>query len=323
MRSTSTTETVQPKRSEVVIMRQGVVLFNGLALLLLQLSSITFVVHGFLIHPTCRHRLTSRKHVIPNGQCTTHAAMADDDIVVDAEIVNDESSIVIPTTLQEKKEAIGNLVADDEWAGVTMELGELVKKAVLEDIKAKGREFLGKEEYMVGDLSKEIDARVKQGVADIRGKPEYEIGDLVITLDQMSKNMTEQLTGKPYEVGDLSVELDRRIKNAVAAYIGKDEYEAGDLTRTVTEKVTTRVDELLANYELGDITREVNRRRVEWVKNFLGEEAVANYKFGDVTKKFATMITGKEEYQLGDVSKKILGNLFGNKNNDASGGSTK
>jgi hypothetical protein len=249
--------------------------------------------------------------------------MVDDDTIIDAEIMKDESSIGAPITLQEKKDAIGNLVADDEWAGVTMELGELVKKAVLEDIKAKGREFLGKDEYKVGDLSKEIDARVKQGVADIRGKPEYEVGDLVITLDQMSKNMTEQLTGKPYEMGDLSKELDRRIKNAVAAYVGKEEYETGDLTRAVTEKVTTRVDELLANYEFGDITREVNRRRVEWVKNFLGEEAAANYKFGDVTKKFATMITGKDEYQFGDVSKKILGSLFGNKKDDTTGGNTK
>jgi hypothetical protein len=251
--------------------------------------------------------------------------MADeDDTIVDAEIINDESNIVtVPITLEAKKEAIGNLVADDEWAGVTMELGELVKTAVLEDIKAKGREFLGKDEYKVGDLSKEIDARVKQGVADIRGKPEYEVGDLVITLDQMSKNMTEQLTGKPYEVGDLSKELDRRIKNAVAAYVGKDEYEAGDLTRAVTGKVTTRVDELLANYEFGDITREVNRRRVEWVKSFLGQEAAANYKFGDVTRKFATKITGKEEYQFGDVSKKIFSNLFGNKDDDAQSGNAK
>ena len=304
------------------MMRQSWVLFNGLALLLIQWLSLAFV-HSFLVLPTHHIQRTQRQHALTNGQATTLTAMADDETIVDAEVVNDESSMVIPTTMQEKKDAIGNLVADDEWAGVTMELGELVKKAVLEDIKAKGREFLGKEEYRVGDLSKEIDARVKQGVADIRGKPEYEVGDLVITLDQMSKNMTEQLTGKPYEVGDLSKELDRRIKNAVAAYVGKEEYEAGDLTRAVTEKVTTRVDDLLVNYEFGAISREVNRRRVEWVKSFLGEEAAANYKFGDVSKKFATMITGKEEYQFGDVSKKIFGNLFGNKNDDASSGKTK
>jgi hypothetical protein len=248
---------------------------------------------------------------------------SDDENVVDAEFVTESSSMVVPDTIQEQKQEIGNLVADDEWAGVTMELGELVKRAVIEDIKAKGREFLGKDDYKVGDLSKEIDARVKQGVADIRGKPEYEVGDLVITLDEMSKNMTEQLTGKPYEVGDLSKELDRRVKKSVANYIGKDEYEAGDLTRAVAEKVNVRVDELFANYEFGDITREINRRRKEWVKNFLGEEAAANYLFGDISKKFATMITGKDEYQFGDVSKKLLGDLFGKKETNSEGDNKK
>jgi hypothetical protein len=290
-------------------------LFDLIALLLgclLILYPLESPVYSFSIYPV---RLTTRIHVPPFPVLA--ASTNSDDTIVDAEIVSDDDSsngiIVLPSTIQEKKDMVGNLVADDEWAGITMELGELIKTAVIEDIKARGREFLGKDEYKVGDLSKEIDARVKQGVADIRGKPEYEVGDLIVTLDEMSKNMTEQLTGKPYEFGDLSIELDRRVKNAVAKYVGKDEYEAGDLTRAVSEKVTSRVDELLANYEFGDITREVNRRRKEWIKDFLGEEAAANYKFGDISKKFATMITGKDEYQFGDVSKKLLGSLFGPK----------
>jgi hypothetical protein len=102
---------------------------------------------------------------------------------------------------EEKKEAVGNLVADDEWAGVTMELSELVRKAVVEDIKTKAREFLGKEDYNVGDISKEIDKRVKDGVAQLRGKDDYELFDFVMAMDEMSKNMTEEITGKPYEAG--------------------------------------------------------------------------------------------------------------------------
>ena len=39
----------------------------------------------------------------------------------------------------DKKEAVGNLVADDEWAGLSMELSEVVRVAVLEDIKKKSR----------------------------------------------------------------------------------------------------------------------------------------------------------------------------------------
>lgn len=239
-------------------------------------------------------------------------AAASKDDIADAEVdlTPDEMS------LKDKKSAIGNLVADDEWAGVTMELGELVKTAVMEDLKAKSREFLGKDEYKLGDLSIEIDSRVKEGVASIRGKSNYDIGDLTIALDEMSKNFTANLTGKPYEAGDLSIEIDSRIKKAVAGYVGKDDYEAGDLTKAVKDKVVKRVDELLANYEFGDITREIDRRRIEWIKDLLGEDAAAKYKFGDVSKKLATMFTGKDEYQFGDVSKKLFGGFLGNKKSD-------
>lgn len=221
---------------------------------------------------------------------------------------------IIDAEITEKREAVGNLVADDEWAGVTMELSQLIKKSIEEDLKQKTREFLGKDEYKLGDVSKEIDARVKQGVADIRGKQHYDVGDLVLSIDEMSKSLTEDLTGKPYEAGDLSKELDSRIKGAVAKYAGKNEYNAGDLTKAVAEKVSNRVAELTANYEFGDISREIERQRKEWVKNFLGEEAAKNYKFGDISKKFASQITGKEDYQFGDVTKSLLGNIFGDKN---------
>jgi len=128
---------------------------------------------------------------------------------------------------EEKKEAVGNLLADDEWNGLSMELGELIRVAVVEDLKKNAREFLGKDDYKLGDISKEVDVRVKSEVAALRGKEEYELGDFVMAIDEFSKNVTEELTGKPYETGDLSRELDSRIKGAVANYCGKDEYEFG------------------------------------------------------------------------------------------------
>jgi HAMP domain-containing protein len=224
---------------------------------------------------------------------------------------DDDGAVDAETT--ERNETIGNLVADDEWAGVTMKLSQLIRKSIEEDLKQKAREFLGKEEYALGDLSKEIDARVKQGVADIRGKDGYELGDLTLTLDEMSKNFTEGLTGQPYEAGDLSKEIDARVKVAVAKYVGVDEYAAGDLTRFVAANVQSRVADLTANYEFGDISREIERQRKEWIKGFLGDEAAANYKFGDISKKLATKITGKEAYQFGDVTRTLMGNMFGNK----------
>jgi len=164
----------------------------------------------------------------------------------------------------------------------------------------------------VGDISKEIDSRVKDEVARVRGKEDYELGDFVLAMDELSKNVTEELTGKPYEAGDLSRELDRRIKGAVAAFCGKDEYEFGDLSREIAGRVQKRVEEFTGKpYEFGDVSRAVEKRRQEWVKDFLGEEAAANYQFGDITRKFLKEFTGKKDYEFGDVTKKVLGNLFG------------
>ena len=62
---------------------------------------------------------------------------------------------------EEKKQAVGNLVADDEWMGLGMELSEAIRMAVIEDLKQNARDFLGKDDYKIGDISKEIDSRVK------------------------------------------------------------------------------------------------------------------------------------------------------------------
>ena len=242
-------------------------------------------------------------------------AAADDTELVDAELIDFASE-------EEKKEAVGNLVADDEWMGLTMELTELIRLSVIQDLKKNAREFLGKDEYKIGDISKEIDVRVKTEVAKLRGKEdgEYELGDLVLAMDQMSKEMTEGLTGKPYETGDLSIELDKRIKGAVAKFCGKEEYEFGDLTKEITSRVSTRVEAFTGKpYEFGDVTKEVNKRRKVWVQNLLGAEAAENYRFGDISKKALGNFTGKD-YEFGDVSKKIFNDLFGKRKRGGGGG---
>ena len=73
-------------------------------------------------------------------------------------------------TEEKKKEAVGNLVADDEWNGLAMELSDIVRLAVVEDIKKKTSDFIGKDDYNTGDISKEVDSRVKKEIAALRGK---------------------------------------------------------------------------------------------------------------------------------------------------------
>jgi len=49
----------------------------------------------------------------------------------------------------EKVSSVGNLCADDEWMGLSMELTELVRVAVLEEVKKNARDFIGKDNYKV------------------------------------------------------------------------------------------------------------------------------------------------------------------------------
>lgn len=184
----------------------------------------------------------------------------------------------------EEEENLGNLVADEEWAGLSMELADVVRTAVVEDLKKNSREFLGKEDYLVGDFSKEIDKRVKEEVAKIREKDEYELGDLSVVLDDKVKELVCEMSGKEeYEFGDLSVEIDNRVKESVAQFCGKDAYEFGDLSK------------------------ELTKRTKAGVMNYTGK---SDYKFGDITKQALKNLSGKDDYQFGDVTKKLLGNVF-------------
>lgn len=89
---------------------------------------------------------------------------------------------------QQEQEKIGNLVADAEWAGLSMEIADVVRTAVIEDLKKNSREFLNKDEYLVGDFSKEIDKRVKAEIAKIREKEEYEVSiDIYLLIDVKSQ----------------------------------------------------------------------------------------------------------------------------------------
>ena len=101
----------------------------------------------------------------------------------------DDAASKEPTTEEEKADAVGNLVENDEWEGLTMELSEIIQTAVVEDIKKNARDFIGKDEYQVGDITKEIDSRVKSEIATLRGNEEYELGDLIVVMDNfVSKN---------------------------------------------------------------------------------------------------------------------------------------
>ena len=178
---------------------------------------------------------------------------------------------------------VGNLAADDEYLGLSMELSELVRTATIESVKKRTREFTGKDDYKVGDLSKELDARVKDAVAQMRGKDEYELGDLTLALDSIAREYADDLTGvEGADLGDLTSEIDARVKTVVNEFTGKDAYEFGDLSREVDRRVKETVNEFTGKdeYEFGDVSRAIEEKRQQWVADFLGQEAADAYQSG-------------------------------------------
>jgi hypothetical protein len=80
-----------------------------------------------------------------------------------AEPTDEEMQSILDNTklTDDEVEKVGNLVADDEWMGLGMELSEIVRCAVIEEAKKNTAEFTGSDDYKVGDITKEIDVRVK------------------------------------------------------------------------------------------------------------------------------------------------------------------
>ena len=77
---------------------------------------------------------------------------ATEDETTKVEILSESTTVPPGTTLPPalsaaEAEKVGNLVADDEYLGLGMELAETVRIAVLEDVKKNARDFLGKDDY--------------------------------------------------------------------------------------------------------------------------------------------------------------------------------
>ena len=102
------------------------------------------------------------------------------------------------------------------------------------------------------------------------GKP-YETGDLSIELDKRVKSKVAEFCGnEEYAFGDLTKEIDARVQVRVAEYTGKDNYEFGDISKQVEKNRKQWVqsflgDEAAAQYQFGDITTQA-------MKNFTGND---------------------------------------------------
>lgn len=101
-------------------------------------------------------------------------------------------------------------------------------------------------EYDIGDLTIVLDDTAKSLTEELTGKP-YETGDLSKELDKRVKNAVASYCGKgegEYQFGDLSKEVDRRVKARVSDFLGK-EYEFGDITREVNSQRKAWIKDIL------------------------------------------------------------------------------
>merc|ERR1711862_362664 len=97
------------------------------------------------------------------------------------------------------------------------------------------------EEYEFGDLSTEIDTRVKTAVSEFCGKDEYELGDLSKEISSRVQDRVKEFTSKDdYEIGDISREIESRRKQWVEDFLGKEaaeNYQFGDVTKKIVGNI--------------------------------------------------------------------------------------
>ena len=92
-------------------------------------------------------------------------------------------------------------------------------------------------------------------MADFAGKDSYEFGDLSKEVDIRVKAKVEEFTGKPYEFGDLSKEINNRRQAWIKDFLGEEaanNYQFGDLTKTALSSFTGKDD-----YQFGDVSKKI------------------------------------------------------------------
>mmetsp|Transcript_5468 Transcript_5468/g.9003 ORF Transcript_5468/g.9003 Transcript_5468/m.9003 type:complete len:331 (-) Transcript_5468:49-1041(-) len=159
------------------------------------------------------------------------------------------------------KQAVANFTGSDNG---DYQFGDLTK-ALDQKAKDKAAEFTGKLDYQVGDVSQEVLRRVRNG--------DYQMEDVILLckilvtlgaefsplasalpakflLQLVNYGLAQEVGGKVFDVA--ATTLDRRMKEAVTGdadyalgdltkksilkFIGKEDYEFGDLSRTISEK---------------------------------------------------------------------------------------
>jgi len=201
--------------------------------------------------------------------------------VLDAEVVGDTDGQLALVKLEaDLKEQIAKAKEGDN----PDRLRDLARLLVL----AKTAEGIAATE-MASDASSCVQQAVAEGLTDFIGKEDYEFGDVTKEINKRANKATAALDD--IYLDDVAKELELASQAAVTSFTGKEQYEFGDISKTVADKATSAVADFTGkeDYKFGDVTK------------------AALEKGGDAVKQF----TGKDEYQFGDITKAAFSKLFG------------
>ena len=168
-------------------------------------------------------------------------------------------------------------------------------------VKSKVAEFCGNEEYAFGDLTKEIDARVQVRVAEYTGKDNYEFGDISKQVEKNRKQWVQSFLGDEaaaqYQFGDITTQ-------AMKNFTGNDEYQVRKDTANGTEMHRIELNRTESNRILSVIL-------LKWTHRY---HTVYIFLFPSSIPLSPRLLPPRRTIiKFGDVTKKLMGNIFGGK----------
>eukprot|EP00667_Euglena_gracilis_P013537 EG_transcript_13980 len=172
--------------------------------------------------------------------------------------------------------------------------------------------------------------RVRAALNELKKGGAYELGDFAKTMADVVRSEVERLGTSPADWEGVGVEVESLVALGVVKFTGKEEYEAGDVSREAARRVKALVanaQQLSAlvkdtvreytgkdHYEFGDLTVALDQRVKDAVAGLLEKDS---YEVGDLTrvidkvvKQEIETVTGRP-YQFGDLSRALGSRLQG------------
>ena len=157
-------------------------------------------------------------------------------------------------------------------------------------------------------------------------KDEYEFGDLSRWVDARLKDRVNKLTQKDeYEFGDLSRWVDARVKDRVNEMTGKSSYDFGDLSKAVATRVISRryvIEDIVIllkalvslNVSMSSVASFLPVKLLVDLLNYSLAADVGNRLTAALAievDKRVKVLTGDASYQLGDYTKRAVLRFIG------------